>query len=186
MTYYGQQGGGKNGYLARDKGQRVYGICLMTDAERYTALCERLEPERLHALMNRYYEALFEPVIRRGGIISNIVGDSMLALWTTELPDRRSREQACLAALEIADAAERFNLAQDGIRLPTRIGLHCGELVLGPVGAADHYEYRAVGDIVNTASRVQGLNKGLPGLPRGPGGGRRHSQPGTGQLSINR
>jgi adenylate cyclase len=143
------------------QGQRVHGICLATDAERYTTLSERLAPERLHALMNCYYKALFEPVRRRGGIISDIVGDAMLAIWATGLADRSLREQACLAALEIAQAAERFNLAQDGVRLPTRIGLHCGELVLGHVGAADHYEYRAVGDIVNTASRVQALNKYL-------------------------
>jgi adenylate cyclase len=54
---------------------------------------------------------------------------------------------------------EHFNRETEGVKLPTRIGLHAGPMVLGNVGAVDHYEYRAVGDIVNTATRIQELNK---------------------------
>lgn len=142
-------------------GQTVYGTCLYTDAEQYTALSETMDPEELKRFLNKYYEALFEPVRKHGGIISDVVGDSMMALWTTTHPDAALRQRACQAALEIASAVQRFNQSTETLQLPTRIGLHSGQMVLGNVGAIDHYEYRAVGDIVNTVGRIEGLNKKL-------------------------
>ncbi len=135
----------------------AYAVCLYSDAERYTTLAEGLSPKALHEVLNRYYEALFEPVRRHGGCVSDVVGDAMLALWATAGPDPRTRGEACRAALEILAGS----LGGSGPYLPTRIGLHCGEVVLGNVGAGEHFEYRAVGDIVNTAQRIEGLNKRL-------------------------
>lgn len=107
-----------------------------------------MAPEPLARMMNDYYGALFPPVERREGIISDVVGDAMLALWASAAPDAGKRRQACLVALEISKAATPF--AASAITLcRTRIGLHSGDVVLGSVGAAHHYEYRAVGDIVN-------------------------------------
>ena len=109
--------------------------------------------------MNGYYEALFAPVRSRGGVIADVVGDAMLAIWTAGSDSPQLRKAACDAALEILSAVDDFNQSTPEYRLPTRLGLHCGELVLGHVGALDHYEYRAVGDIVNTTSRIEGLCK---------------------------
>ena len=145
--------------LAAD--QLVFGTCLSTDAHQYTTLSETMEPAELGALMNRYYGVLFEPVKQHGGLVQDVVGDSMLAIWATTEPDASLRNRACLAALDIATAVDRFNAASGRFALPTRIGLHSGRLLLGSVGAIDHYEYRAVGDIVNTATRLEGLNKHL-------------------------
>lgn len=139
----------------------VYGICLSTDAEHYTSLSETMDPKELSGFMNRYYETIFEPIKRHTGVVANVVGDSMLAIWVTADPDSALRDQACLAALDIAEAVHRFNQTSDTLHLPTRIGLHSGYIVLGHIGAAGHYEYRAVGDIVNTATRIEGLNKYL-------------------------
>jgi adenylate cyclase len=111
--------------------------------------------------MNAYYEVIFEPVRRHGGIVSDVVGDAMMAIWAARHDDLAIRTAACRAALEILDAVERRNASGDGPTLPTRIGLHCGEMAMAHVGARDHFEYRAVGDIVNTASRLEGLNKEL-------------------------
>ena len=153
--------------LAREIGdvraadQIVFGTCLSTDAHQYTALSETMEPAELGAFMNRYYEVLFEPVKRHKGVVQDVVGDSMLAVWATTEPDLSLRSRACLAAMDIASAVDRFNLGTGQLALPTRIGLHSGRLLLGSVGAMDHYEYRAVGDIVNTATRLEGLNKHL-------------------------
>jgi len=138
--------------------QLVYGTFLATDLEQYTTLAEKMAPEPVARLMNDYYGALFPPVESRGGIISDVVGDAMLALWASASPNAGKRREACLAALEIAKAATPFAASAD-TPLRTRIGLHSGDVILGSVGAAHHYEYRAVGDIVNTATRIQGLNK---------------------------
>lgn len=139
----------------------VQGVCLYTDAEQYTALSERLSPTELHQLLNAYYAAIFAPIRRHGGFVSDVVGDAMLALWATRKPNGGPRRAACSAALELLESVTQFNSEHADQRLPTRIGLHCGEIVLGDVGAGDHFEYRAVGDIVNTASRLEGLNKKL-------------------------
>jgi adenylate cyclase len=141
------------------RGQSVYGICLATDAERYTSLAESMDPEELARFVNRYYAIVFEPIRRQGGTISDVVGDAALAIWASPAPDATLRSRACHAACELTTAVERFNRDLVGFQLPIRIGLHSGPMVLGHVGAMDHYEYRAVGDIVNTAARIEALNK---------------------------
>jgi adenylate cyclase len=143
--------------------QLVYGICLYTDAEQYTKVSEPMNPMELHNLMNKYYGVLFKPIKQYGGVVSGIVGDSMLAIWVTQQPDSALRDRACQAALDIAKAVDQFNQSQpsDKWKLPTRIGLHTGDIFLGAIGAIDHYEYTPLGDIVNTAQRIEDLNKSL-------------------------
>lgn len=142
-------------------GKPVYSICLITDAERYTTLSESMDPQDLTRLMNQYYEAIFAPVKAAGGVIVQVVGDSVLSLWTAPQPDDAQTIRACRAALAIEAAVARFNAANPNHALPTRIGVHAGYISLGHIGAMDHFEYRPVGDIVNTASRLEGLNKYL-------------------------
>jgi adenylate cyclase len=139
----------------------VQGVCLYTDAEQYTSLSEGMSPLALRELLNDYYSVVFEPVTRHGGFVSDVVGDAMLALWATRRPNGGPRRSACEAALDLLEGVADFNSKRPDTPLPTRIGIHCGRIVLGDVGAEDHYEYRAVGDIVNTASRLEGLNKRL-------------------------
>ena len=111
--------------------------------------------------MNRYYEILFNPVKHHKGFVSDIIGDAMMAIWTSPASDSKHRQLACFAAIEMQQSVTSFNQQPDHPALPTRIGVHSGELLLGNIGAVNHYEYRAVGDTVNTASRIQGLNKQL-------------------------
>ena len=155
------------GRLAKNLGdvktniQTVYGTCLFTDAEQYTSLSENMDPKNLTDFMNKYYEAVFQPVRRYKGFVSDIKGDSMLSIWATANPDIVARKNACLAALEISIAAQQFKKDYDTLHFATRIGLHSGYISLGSIGAVNHYEYRPVGDIVNTASRIEDLNKYL-------------------------
>lgn len=141
--------------------QVLFGVCLATDADQYTTLAERMKHRELSELMNEYYGVMFVPVKRHGGIVSDVVGDSMLAVWAGVEPDLLLRKRACDAALDIVNALTVFNSSSGRPPLPTRLGLHSGEMLLGSIGAAQHFEYRAVGDMVNTASRIQGLNKYL-------------------------
>lgn len=145
-------------------GEKLHGVVMATDAQQYTALSEKLRetPDRLHSLMNDYYQTLFRPIRENDGIISDVVGDAAMAIWASadEITSAASSHQkACLAALAASEAIEKFNQTNPELALPTRFGLDSGEIVLGHVGALDHYEYRAIGDIVNTASRIEGVNK---------------------------
>lgn len=148
----------KNIAALKSSHQLVYGICLWTDAEQYTSLSEKLDPSELARYMNRYFETVFNPVRRHGGVVSNVVADSMLAVWVSPGPDASLRTKACRAALDIADALHNFN-RHSSTRLPTRIGLHSGHILLSNIGAIDHYEYRPIGDIVNGATRIEGVGK---------------------------
>ncbi len=140
-------------------GQLVHGTCMFTDAEQYTRLSEALEPQILSTLMNDYYETLFAAVRQRDGIVSDVIGDAMLALWTAEEKNDALSSKACAAALAIVQEIQRNSASNQPHALSTRIGLHHGPILLGNVGAVDHFEYRAVGDVVNTATRIEGLNK---------------------------
>jgi adenylate cyclase len=139
--------------------QVVYGTCLFTDAGDYTTLSERMSPNELSDFLGRYFEALFQPVRKHDGLIVDLKGDSILAIWKGPQDDPALRKKACLAALEMAESVARFNQSVAPYSLPTRIGLHAGEFTIGAVGAVDHFEYRPTGDVVNTASRVEGFNK---------------------------
>jgi adenylate cyclase len=142
-------------------GQVVYGICLFTDVADYTSLAETMDPAELGQLMNRYYETMFRPIKQHGGFVSGVIGDSMLALWVSSGSEAALRNKACLAAVDIRKALKQLEQSQETVKLKIRIGLHCGYILLGHIGALDHYEYTPMGDIVNTASRIEGLNKHL-------------------------
>ncbi len=141
-------------------GELKFGVCLATDAGRYTTLSESLDPMTLGQLMNEYYSTLFLPVKAQGGQISDVIGDAMMALWTSSEKSPSLRRQACQAAIQINQAVTLFNKTHR-YQLPTRIGLHSGMVRLGTLGSPDHYEYRAVGDAINTATRIENLNKVL-------------------------
>jgi adenylate cyclase len=130
-----------------------------TDAANYTPLAEAMSPEQLAEFLNRYFQALFGGVAKHGGFVSDVVGDAMLAIWPHRSADTHVRMLQAL--LEIRDAAERFSERLEGNRLVTRFGVDWGRVALTTVGAGSHYEYRAVGDAVNTATRIQELNKKL-------------------------
>ncbi|MEO8163807.1 MAG: adenylate/guanylate cyclase domain-containing protein [Betaproteobacteria bacterium] len=133
--------------------------CVATDAANFTTLGETMSPEQLADFLNVYYEALFRPIPNHGGFVSDVVGDAMLAIWPNRAPD--TRRHICEALLEMREAASQFNHSLAGNRLSTRFGVHWGRVVLTTVGAHGHYEYRAVGDTANTATRIQDLNKKL-------------------------
>ncbi|KHE92594.1 MAG: adenylate/guanylate cyclase domain-containing protein [Candidatus Scalindua rubra] len=148
--------------------QQVYGTCLSTDAEQYTSLSEAMDPDELRELINKYYGVLIQSVQEEGyredykgggGNVSNLLADSMMATWMTDQVDIESRKKACYSALDIGIQVHKFNKVHSATPLPTRIGLHSGKIILGSIGAEGHLEYRPVGDIVNTASRIEGLNK---------------------------
>lgn len=139
------------------------GVCLLADAERYTRLAEQLDPSSLNRLFNEYYGVAFEAIERHGGFVSDVEGDAALALWLCPDGDNTlgERERCCHAALEVLTAVSGFARARAPLDLPLRIGLHAGEVYIGDIGAGCHYEYRPIGDIVNTASRIENACKPL-------------------------
>ena len=135
---------------------RIYGLCLTTDVEGYTALSEPMDPGVLSHLMMQYRNILRNPIKLHHGHVMDMTGDSMLAIWIADPSNVSVRAQACNAALNLAAEVERFNRAQpqDHPQLPTRIGLHSGEMAL----SRGEGNYSVVGDAVNTTNRIQNVN----------------------------
>ncbi|MGH8470751.1 MAG: CHASE2 domain-containing protein [Gammaproteobacteria bacterium] len=138
-------------------GQIMYGVCIHSDAGQFTLLSETMKAVPLRTLLNGYYEPLFDAVKKHEGWVSDVIGDAMLAVWPTAVPEPKAKRAACHAALEIIRAIAPANPRC----LPTRVGIHCGELVLGNVGARGRFEYRAVGEVVNKTERIERANKRL-------------------------
>jgi adenylate cyclase len=139
--------------------EELFAVCMVTDAHRFTSLAETMAPDRLSALLDRYFETLFGVVERQGGLVTDVVGDGMTCVWTMPVPECRRR--ACLAALEIDRELVAFNRRHSPLVLPTRIGLNAGRVMVGNVGGGRRFAYSVVGDPVNTASRIEALNKQL-------------------------
>lgn len=139
----------------------IFGVCLSSDATHFTSRAETLDAPRLHALLNSYYGRLFPQVEAHGGRVSDVIGDEMLAIWDRPVDNQVLRRQALTAALAMAEQLGGPDAAIAEGHFPTKFGLHCGQIVVGSVGAKSHFEYRAVGDVVNTATRIQSLNKQL-------------------------
>lgn len=147
--------------LAQPQGivpESVRGVCLVTDAAGYTSLAERTESGPLAQHLNRYFELLFRPVIDNGGFVSDVIGDSMLAVWPHRGESGPPIERVLQACIAILDELE---YAGTEVAMSTRIGVAAGPMTLTLVGALTHFEYRAVGDMVNATNRVQALNKVL-------------------------
>ncbi|MFZ2451722.1 MAG: adenylate/guanylate cyclase domain-containing protein [Methylovulum miyakonense] len=141
-------------------GKLMQGVCMATDINDYTKLSETTPPSILIELMNAYYSAIFPLVNDHGGYITDLAGDGMYAVWLNPENRKQMHINACQAALAIKSTIQHFNQTQH-LPLITRFGLACGEISIGHTGAPGRYVYRAIGDPVNTASRIEGLNKYL-------------------------
>jgi adenylate cyclase len=139
----------------------AFAACMVSDAERFTSLAEGMAPPDLNALLNRYFEALFLAVERNGGIVTDVVGDGITAVWPGTAADPDCCARACQAALAIAEATAAFNRRHGPPGLPTRIGMNAGLVMIGNVGGGGRFTYSVVGDVVNTAARIEQLNKQL-------------------------
>ena len=135
---------------------------LLTDLENYTGLAEQLKPDELLNVLNQVNRALGKEIERYGGIVSWHAGDSLLALFGAPIECADHAAQGVKAALECCAAVDRVDnpyLLAHRIIPRVRIGVSTGEVMVGYIGSHRHLSYSAIGDHVNIASRLEGLNK---------------------------
>jgi adenylate cyclase len=160
--------------LARDPaalklgGERRTLSVLFCDVRRFTAIAEALknEPERLTTLVNRLLDPLSEAVLDEGGTIDKFIGDCVMAFWNAPLPEPRHAERAVRAGLAMIEAVARLNRAvaaeaAPGMTVPmlaVGVGVNTGDCVVGNFGSQRRFDYSALGDAVNLASRLEGLS----------------------------
>jgi class 3 adenylate cyclase len=135
---------------------------LFADLQGFTALAERLEPARLVAVLNGFFEAMSRALAANRGHLAKFLGDGFLALFGALEHNPWQAQDAVRAALAMRQALADYNarIARDGVPpLAVGIGIHRGAVVTGVIGTAGLLEYGVVGRAVNLASRVEKLTR---------------------------
>ena len=137
---------------------------IFTDLAGFTSLMESLDPIEAVALLNDYLDNMIRIAFQHDGTLDRIVGDAVAIMFSApvEQPDHRQKALDC--ALDMHRFASRYSAEAIARNIPfgaTRIGIHTGEVTVGNFGGSTIFDYRALGDPINTASRLESVNKQL-------------------------
>ncbi len=135
---------------------------VFTDLQGFTGLAERSQPAELVAFLGDYFTRMCEPILAEHGVIDKFIGDAIMAFFGAPIATQdhgRAAVRAALAALEVSAAIAAELRARGLPPVQTRIGIHTGTAVVGNMGSAVRFDYTAIGDTVNLASRLEGANK---------------------------
>lgn len=143
-------------------GDEIEATFMFTDIEGFTSISESVEIESLVSKMADYFEIMTTSIHRNSGTVDKYIGDAVMAFWGA--PDYLENHAflACKSALECNEEVKNLNLilTQEGFPpLNTRIGIHTGKAIIGNMGYSERLNYTAIGDTVNMASRLEGINK---------------------------
>ncbi|CAK0771386.1 adenylate cyclase [uncultured Gammaproteobacteria bacterium] len=141
-------------------GERRELTFIFTDVAGFTGLSERLPPEQVASLLNSYLDGMIGLAHRHDGTVDKIVGDAILVLFGAPVSHSDDAERALDCALAMDAFARRFEKKNADLDFGiTRIGLNSGPAVVGNFGGCERFDYTAIGDTVNTAARLESLNK---------------------------
>ena len=133
-----------------------------SDLENFSTHSETLAPDDLLIQISTYLEQVSAAVSEEGGTVDKFIGDGVMAFWNAPVQRSDHVQRACAGALRAARRMERVNdvwAAEGRPRIRIRIGLHCANVLVGNVGSSTRLNYTALGDGVNVAARLEGINK---------------------------
>ena len=156
-----------NKLLAEPQGLRLGGekrelSILFSDIRSFTSISEKMPADQLSKLLNRYFNPMSDAVKGHGGMVDKYIGDAVMAFFNAPVALSAHSEAACEAALEMMASLAVLNESFKAEGLPfikIGIGINTAEVFVGNFGADDRFNYTVIGDGVNLASRVEGLNK---------------------------
>lgn len=145
-------------------GKRQHCSFVFTDLTGFTALMESIDPAEAVSLLNRYLEEMISIAFRHQGTLDRIVGDALAIMFSAPVAQADHAQRALDCALDMHAFASAYarDLQARGIAFGnTRFGVHSGEVIVGNFGGKVIFDYRALGDPVNTAARLESVNKQL-------------------------
>jgi adenylate cyclase len=154
----------------RPLAQKLVVTVLFTDLKGFSTISEKMEPSQLYTWLNGYLGAMAQVIQNHGGVLKQFTGDGILALFGVPVPHPSPNQQSVDAAAAVRcalDMGRRLVELSGGWReagLPSvsmRAGIYTGEVAAGSVGSDDRFEYAVIGDVVNTASRLESYDKTL-------------------------
>lgn len=152
----------KNPELLKLGGQKKEVTILFSDIRGFTTLSENMEPESLVNLLNSYLSPMTKIVLEHGGTLDKYIGDAIMALFNAPLDLKDHASLCCSCALMMIDKLGEINREFREKRLPEvdiGIGINTGMVIVGNMGTDVRFDYTAIGDSVNLASRLEGMNK---------------------------
>lgn len=145
-------------------GQRQICSFIFTDLAGFTPMLESNDPAKLVEKLNDYLEAMLVITFKHEGTFDRFVGDAMVVIFSAPVPQEDHRQRALDCALELDAFASSYSKQLQAQGIPwgkTRIGVHCGEVIVGNFGGKTLFDYRALGDPINTSARLESVNKHL-------------------------
>jgi len=147
---------------ARLGGKQIVGTALFLDIAGFTDLSERHSPEVVVSFINEFLSALIEIAMQHGGTVERFLGDAIMVIWGAPTDDADHAAHACAAAVDMANEIARIaDLESQRLGAPVhaRIGINSGSMTAGNIGGTKRFNYTVLGDSVNLAARLEGLNK---------------------------
>lgn len=135
---------------------------LFSDIRGFTTMSEKTTPPELVRILNTYFSAITKKIIENDGVLDKYIGDAIMAFWGAPISEPKQADRAVKAGLEMLEELNRLNktLASQGDpEIKIGVGIYTGKAVVGNIGSEHRFDYTAIGDTVNTASRLEGLNK---------------------------
>lgn len=145
-------------------GERRECSFVLTDLADFTPLIEGSDPAELTSLINEYIDRMTAIAFAHDGTLDRIVGDAVAVMFSAPVAQPNHAQRAVACALAMDEFAHQFKKRKRAEGLPigeTRIGVHSGMVIVGNFGGSSQLDYRALGDAINTASRLEGANKFL-------------------------
>jgi adenylate cyclase len=133
-----------------------------SDIRGFTPISEKLDPEELVRLLNEYLTEMSSIIIKNNGLVDKYMGDAIMAFWGAPIDQPNHAEMACSSSLEMMDKLKELQKKWKKEGIPSfdiGIGLNSGDAIVGNMGSSKRFDYTAMGDNVNLASRLEGLNK---------------------------
>ncbi len=145
--------------LLKPYGEKMEVSFLFTDIAGFTTIADRTAPPELFENLNRYFEEMVPCIHATDGTVLKFIGDAIFAIWNAPEPQADHAARALRAALHMRDRLEKLVASNQQSAFATRIGVHMGNAYVGNCGSRERFEYTAIGNDVNIASRLEGLNK---------------------------
>lgn len=150
---------GEAGSMATDEADVTV---LFADLCGFTTMAEALQPAETVLMLNQVFERLTEAIFEFDGTLDKFRGDGLMAFFGAPLPLPDHAERAVSAALRMQELLDELNSYSEDRKLQIRIGIHSGNVIVGDIGSPQRKDYTVIGDVVNTASRLESA-VALPG-----------------------
>jgi adenylate cyclase len=143
-------------------GEKQEIVIMFSDIVGFTPIAEKLSVDKLMVLLEEYFDKLSQTILEAQGTIDKYIGDSVMAFWGAPEKIKDPAIQACQALLRSSSQINLINEKRQKDQLPefiTKFGLDMGMAFIGNIGTQERINYTAIGDVINSAARLQALNK---------------------------